>query len=55
MQSVATTRRHPARPRVVLDGATGLDTAVGLVDKGHPGSLVVGDRPDPADRHTRAA
>ena len=35
--------------------AAGLDTAVGLVDEGHPGGLAVGDRPDPADRHARDA
>ena len=47
--------RRTGISRADLDGATIQDTAVGLVDEGHPGSLVVGDRPYPADRHTRAA
>ena len=47
--------RRPGISRADLDGVTVLDTAVGLVDEGHPGSLGIGDRPDPDDRHTRPA
>ena len=47
--------RRPGISRADLEGATVLDTAMGLVDEGHPGSRGVGDDPYPADRHTRAA
>ena len=47
--------RRPGISRADLDGATGLDTAVGLVDEGHPGSRGVGDRPYPAERPNPAA
>ena len=46
--------RRTGISRADLDGATVLDTAMGLVDEGHPGSRGVGDDPYPADRHTRA-
>ena len=47
--------RRPGISRADLDGATVLDTVVGLVDEGHPGSRGVGDDPYPADRHARVA
>ena len=37
-----------------MDGAIGLDSIIGLVDWGHPGSPPVGDRTNPADRQARA-
>ena len=47
--------RRPGIIRADLDGAKGLDTVTGLIDWGHHGSLGVGDRPDPDDRHARVA